>query len=104
MHCNLNEAKILYDNKRREYLFENLQKVLDELYKNSNDKTLKKRILSNLKEVAMQFIKSRNKPLSYEKASELDDSVENLMRFIKATEQRSLENKTRYKINPREHL
>jgi dUTPase len=98
LYCNLNEAKVLYDSKRREYLFENLQKVLDELYENSSDKTLKKRILSNLKEVAMQFIKSRNKPLSYEKASELDDSVQHLMRFIKATEQLSLERKTRHKI------
>jgi hypothetical protein len=46
----------------------------------------------------MQFIKSRNKPLSYEKAAELDDSVEHLMRFIKATEELSLRRKTKNEI------
>jgi hypothetical protein len=41
LYSNLNEAKTLYDSKRREYLFENLQKVLDELYENSRTKLLR---------------------------------------------------------------
>ena len=79
----LSEAKLLHDAKRKEYLFDKIKIIIDKLYTTPSEKQLGKKVLTNLKEVAIQFTNSRTDPLNASAADKLDESLEQLLAFIK---------------------
>lgn len=94
----LSNAKLLLDRERKKYLFDKLQGVIGKLYKSSTDKSLKRRISANLKEVAIGFIKSRNKPLNRVTAENLNYSVKELSKYISGTEKLALERRANNEV------
>ena len=78
---------MLHDARRKEYLFEKIKNIIDKLYTTPSEKQLGKKVLTNLKEVAIQLIKSRTDPLNASAADKWDESLEQLLAFVKREDQ-----------------
>ena len=89
----LSEAKIIFDGKRKEMLFEKVKEIVDKLYTDPNDKRIHRKLITNLKEVAMQLIKYQNDPLQKGLSVKLDESVDDLLDCISNTEKILIEKK-----------
>ena len=78
----LKEAKLLFDDERKEILHKNISEILDEIYKNTGDKNEKKKILITLKEAACGFIKEKNKLLSPVEANKLNNDINAMLKYF----------------------
>ena len=94
----LHEAKIAYDQKRREALFNEINNILQKIYDNDTDSYIKRKCLQNLKEVAISYMKTKNKKLTFEESQKLDAEVENLLDFLEQSDQKRAQNKTDEKL------
>ena len=88
----------MHDARRKEYLFEKIKNIIDKLYTTPSEKQLGKKVLTNLKEVAVQFIKSRTDPLNASAADKMDESLEQLLAFVKKDDQILFEKDASYTV------
>lgn len=94
----LSQAKLLHDERRKELMFEKVKEIVDRFYKNSSDKMLYKKIMANLKEVAVQLIRNKNEPLDSVQAEKLDDSVEKLMNYLHTADKNRIQKNVDKKV------
>ena len=87
----MNEAKTIFDGRRKEMLFEKVKEIVDRLYNDPTDRKIHRKLITNLKEVAMQMIKYQNEPLKKGLSFKLDESVDNLLNCISNTEKEMIE-------------
>ena len=84
----MKNAKLLFDKRRRELLFEKIQEIVEQLYQDSASKQLHRKLITNFKEVAEQFIKNRKEPLDSAKAEKMDESIEKLLKYMDSASKR----------------
>ena len=72
-------------------LFEKVKEIVDRLYNDPADRKIHRKLITNLKEVAMQMIKYQNEPLKKGLSFKLDESVDNLLKCISNTEKEMIE-------------
>ena len=84
----MSNAKLLFNKRRRELLFEKIQEIVEQLYQDSASKQLHRKLITNFKEVAEQFIKNRKEPLDSAKAEKMDESIEKLLKYMDSASKR----------------
>ena len=84
----MSNAKLLFNKRRRELLFEKIQEIVEQLYQDSASKQLHRKLITNFKEVAEQFIKNRKEPLDSTKAEKMDESIEKLLKYMDSASKR----------------
>ena len=84
----MSNAKLLFDKRRRELLFEKIQEIVEQLYQDSASKQLHQMLIANFKEVAEQFIKNHKALLDSAKAEKMDESIEKLLKYMDSASKR----------------
>jgi len=97
-HNEISQAPLLVQEKRREILKRKVNEIVARLYDRDNDSSLAKRIIKNLEEVAIQWIRSRNQPMTRELSEKLTDSVDDLLEHFDVVDKLEIRREARKEL------